>query len=390
MKNIILAFSFLISISGFAQDGIKFEQSNFKEILAKAKKEKKLIFLDAMASWCGPCKMMDKNVFSLKTVGDYYNSTFINAKIDMEKGEGLEIAKNYLVRSYPTYLFIDGDGQLITRNLGYMPENSFLEIGQEAQANIGIGETIKARFEKGEKDPEFLAKIIQTYANSDYDLAKRASERYFKFKKAKEYTKDEIGYLIYFIKDVKDANYKNFVSDKAEIIKIVPEETYKDFGNQIMMSKIMEEAIDEKSKRIKEEQFLAQATPLIGAEAAMKSLDQLKINYYELSDNFPLYEKTALKYYQNPDTFPATELLKAAWIFSEKATNKESLKIATTWAEKIVMQGETAENTYILAMLYYKSGKKNEAKIYAKYSAQLAKNSGKDASMAEKLLTQIN
>ena len=389
MKNIILAFSLLFSLSVFAQDGIHFEQSSFKEILAKAKKEKKLVFLDAMASWCGPCKMMDKNVFSQKSVGDYYNATFINAKIDMEKGEGLEIARKYEVRSYPTYLFIDGDGQLITRNLGYMPENTFLEVGQEAQANIGVGETMKAKFEKGEKDPEFLVKIIQTYANSDFDLAKRASERYFKNKKTKEYTKEEVGYLIYFIKDVKDENYKYFVTDKAEIIKLVPEQSYTDFGNQIKMSKIMEDAIDEKSKSIKEAQFLAQATPLIGAEAASKSLDQLKINYYEISDNFPLYEKTALKYYQNPETFPATEMLKAAWIFSEKATNKESLKTAATWAEKIVMQGETAENTYILAMLYFKSGKKDEAKIYANYSAQLAKTSGKDASMAEKLLTQI-
>ncbi len=35
-----------------------------------------------------------KNIFPLKTVGDYYNSHFINAKIDMEKGEGIELAKN--------------------------------------------------------------------------------------------------------------------------------------------------------------------------------------------------------------------------------------------------------------------------------------------------------
>jgi uncharacterized protein YyaL (SSP411 family) len=60
----------------------------------KAKKENKLIFVDAYASWCGPCKLMVKNIFPLKTVGDYYNSHFINAKIDMEKGEGIELAKN--------------------------------------------------------------------------------------------------------------------------------------------------------------------------------------------------------------------------------------------------------------------------------------------------------
>lgn len=59
-----------------------------------------------MASWCGPCKMMDRNVFVKKSVGDYYNSTFVNARFDMEKGEGIEIAQKYMVRSYPTYLFL--------------------------------------------------------------------------------------------------------------------------------------------------------------------------------------------------------------------------------------------------------------------------------------------
>ena len=47
-----------------------------------------MIFLDAYASWCGPCKMLQKNVFTKKAVGDFYNSKFINVKMDMEKGEG--------------------------------------------------------------------------------------------------------------------------------------------------------------------------------------------------------------------------------------------------------------------------------------------------------------
>ena len=59
------------------------------------------------------------------------------------------------------------------------------------------------------------------------------------------------------------------------------------------------------------------------------------------------------------------------------------------WAEKSVMQGENAENTYILALLYKKSGKIDEAKMYAKYSASIAKANGKDATMAENLISEI-
>ena len=42
--------------------------------------------------WSG--KLLDKNVFPKKEVGDYFNANFLNLHIDMEKGEGIEIAKN--------------------------------------------------------------------------------------------------------------------------------------------------------------------------------------------------------------------------------------------------------------------------------------------------------
>lgn len=50
---------------------------------------------------------MAQTVFSLPTVGYYYNQTFINLKIDAEEGEGITLAKKYGVRSYPTYAFVD-------------------------------------------------------------------------------------------------------------------------------------------------------------------------------------------------------------------------------------------------------------------------------------------
>ena len=43
--------------------------------------------------------------------------------MDMEKGEGVELAKKYNVKAYPTYLFINGDGEVVHRVLGYVEEN---------------------------------------------------------------------------------------------------------------------------------------------------------------------------------------------------------------------------------------------------------------------------
>src|SRR5690606_5545305 len=53
--------------------GIDFYNGNFDEAVTKAKKEGKNIFIDGYAVWCGPCKMMDKNTFNNRKVGEYFN-----------------------------------------------------------------------------------------------------------------------------------------------------------------------------------------------------------------------------------------------------------------------------------------------------------------------------
>lgn len=50
--------------------GITFEQTKeWKKVLKKAKKEKKLIFIDCYTSWCGPCKMLSSQVFTREEWG---------------------------------------------------------------------------------------------------------------------------------------------------------------------------------------------------------------------------------------------------------------------------------------------------------------------------------
>lgn len=58
--KMLLLGALIVSSSGFAQTKeIHFEKSSFADIKAKAKKENKLIFIDAYTSWCGPCKWME-------------------------------------------------------------------------------------------------------------------------------------------------------------------------------------------------------------------------------------------------------------------------------------------------------------------------------------------
>ena len=67
-------------------DGIRFTEGTWAQILSEAKNQQKLIFVDMYTTWCGPCKAMDKHVFTNAGVGDKFNAAFINYKIDAEKG----------------------------------------------------------------------------------------------------------------------------------------------------------------------------------------------------------------------------------------------------------------------------------------------------------------
>lgn len=110
--------------------GIQFQKNNFSEALKLAKKEHKLIFVDIYATWCGPCKRLKATTFSNVEVGSFYNSTFINVALDGEQGEGMTLAQKYGVRSYPTLLFLDGNGDIVTRTGGYHNTEEFIELGK--------------------------------------------------------------------------------------------------------------------------------------------------------------------------------------------------------------------------------------------------------------------
>lgn len=112
--------------------GIAFADLSLEDAKALAKKKKKIIFIDAYAAWCGPCKLLDKNTFSDASVGTYFNDKFINLKIDCEKHpDGKTVASTYSVSAYPTLIWIDADGNLVKKEVGYKTPEQLLRAVQD-------------------------------------------------------------------------------------------------------------------------------------------------------------------------------------------------------------------------------------------------------------------
>ena len=148
----------LVACSARHAQGVKFESGTWKEILTKAKTENKTIFVDVYTKWCGPCKHVSETVFPQEKLGEYYNSRFINFKIDAESPAGKEFVKTYPVTGYPTFFFIDGNGKVIHKIVGAKDVDGFISEAKmiTMYARHGGIDNMMAAIKNGTADKELL------------------------------------------------------------------------------------------------------------------------------------------------------------------------------------------------------------------------------------------
>lgn len=384
-KTAILSFLFFTVIA-FGQ-GIKFEEAKWSTLLAKAKKENKLIFVDAYAVWCGPCKLMVKNIFPLESVGNEYNAHFINTKIDMEKGEGIDLAKKYNVKAFPTYLFINGDGEEVHRTLGYVEEGDFIQFAKDAQDPNKRLSALKQKFEKGENSPEFLKNLAGLTMYNDAEFSGKVMQRYFTVKPALD--QDDVQMLLTGIQSSESPAYTIFKNRKEDIIKIFPADKYEKFDKSIRLNTIAKKSYNAETKKFDDAYFLTESQKFLGKEESEMFLKKVKSSRALRDKDFATYEKINLELYKDYAAATSEELNSLAWNFFENINTKSSLEMAIKWAQESVKKNENYANTDTLANLYNKIGDKKNAKIWAEKSIQLAKSSGEDAADTEKLLKSL-
>jgi thioredoxin-related protein len=144
MKTKILLFLLVvIPFSSKPQEkkGIDFQEGlNWSAVLEKANKERKYIFLDVFTTWCGPCKMMDRDVYPNEKLGILVNKDFISVRVQMDitpndnanvkswYNDAKNIANSAKVEAYPCFLFYSSDGELVYKSIGYKDVISFTNL----------------------------------------------------------------------------------------------------------------------------------------------------------------------------------------------------------------------------------------------------------------------
>lgn len=146
-------------------NGIIFETGTWAEVVAKSKATGKPIFVDCYTTWCGPCKMMANTVFKEANVAEYFNKTFINVKIDMEKGEGIELKKTFAVKAYPTFVFVAPNGEIVNRVVGSMSGAEFVEKAKTGLSEKGLL-NLQKRYKAGEREEQFVLDYIKALSEA--------------------------------------------------------------------------------------------------------------------------------------------------------------------------------------------------------------------------------
>ncbi len=114
------------------KDGINFLENQWTAARQKAVSEHKFIFVDAYARWCGPCKLLKRTTFKDKGVAAFFNAHFINVSLDVEKGQGPELAFSWKITGLPTLIIFDAAGQPVLESMGYLPPEDLLAFARQA------------------------------------------------------------------------------------------------------------------------------------------------------------------------------------------------------------------------------------------------------------------
>jgi thiol-disulfide isomerase/thioredoxin len=440
MQKILYLLVFL-SFRSFAEDGkgIKFTEGSWSQVLSEAKKQNKLIFIDIYTTWCGPCKMMSAKVFTDEKVGNKFNEAFINYKIDAEKGEGIELAKNYAITAYPTYLFVNSGGELVYRALGAMPADKFMIEADKALAAAKIYKSsneLDKDFKAGRRDADFLYEYMKRKSLNGGENAalldeylKAIPESLYKTEKILSIISENIGttetkafsilsdalnrymnmtvqqqkYVLAGISKAKRNTFKKVIDNKDKVlleklIEAVRATSYSMAGFEaeekqfrLEFAKLTRDGENFKKIATRESTRLMTKT----AEELTAETNQKIINFKEgakakeLDESTPQFKMILDNLANNAQKTTSFQLNEYAWGYVQMITNPKDLEEALRWSERAIALVESPANLDTYANLLSKLGRKKEAIKAEKQAIKLGKKEGGDTKDLQQTLKDI-
>ena len=365
-------------------EGMEFHHGTWDEALAKSKETGKLIFMDAFTTWCGPCKRMSAQTFPLKEVGEFYNANFINVKMDMEKGEGLMLAGKYEVSSYPTLLYIDGEGKLVSKAIGYMDGPKFIDAGKSALRKNDKTELYAKEYTAGKRDFNTVYNYMRALNNTGKSSTKIANE-YINSQKDMT-TTENLKFLLEAASEVDSRIFDLFLKHKDKLTA--------QFGSDVILSKIMNAAAMTVKKAVE-----FQTIDLVhNAVTKIKSLAPAQADHFEFQSNLHYYASVinAEEFSQIIKELPGNiekdpkSMMELANII-EKSYSGEGKLLSS--AEKLLHQSmpnsRAVDHKFLLARIYALNNRSDKAYRLLEEAISDGKNQNRDVTLLEQFKLRL-
>ncbi len=399
MKKFIIITAIIITMAlsdGFGQNrSIQFAEKPWSEVLAQAKKENKLIFMDAFASWCGPCKWMAANIFTNDTVADFYNKNFICCSYDMEKGEGLELRKKYAVKAYPSLLFITPEGNLVHKKVGAPRRvNDYLSMGLTAQNPEECLASYYKKYAAGDRDPLFIRTYLERLIDA-YEPVTDVLASYFATQNEQDLLLRSNWTIIYnYVEDMNSKEFLYLVNHEKEFSNLYTKDSTDNKISDVYVRSLMKLV---RSSSMSDAGYIAMKQKIrdSGFSGAEKVIFTSDLNLYYTRGEKQKYLDLAYddleKYYAD-----SYEMLNSvSWNVFQLCNvydfnkSKKYLEKAMEWSKKAIsLKNEPAGND-THAQILFKLGKTDEAIKYERTAIALAKRQNISSHQYEESLKKM-
>ncbi len=293
-KLLLLVCSLLFSLPSLANsEGILFEKNLSLEEMTKLAKEKdKLIFVDAYADWCGPCRWMAQNTFTHESVATFFNQNFINVKVDVESEKGQKVAELFEVSAMPTILFLDQEGKVIRKHIGALDPNGLLDLSaQVLDPTKDPLYGLKKRYDEGDREPYFLVEYITNLIDRNQtDGVEPIVNEYWEDRKGKLNTKDTVDVIMFYLQtsSSNDRQVKQWLKDPKSVHDILGDDKYINKVSEVLADLVTKGIQNEDKKVVKKmEDFIDDSLGFLDDQYDLDDLKQgFRENIEELQKEF--------------------------------------------------------------------------------------------------------
>lgn len=405
MKNISIICAIFIYIHASAQDkGIHFEQNtNWGSILAKAKLENKFIFVDCYTTWCGPCKGMSTQIFPLEEVGNFYNKTFINLKLQFdttnEDTEDIKswyviankFFKEYNIVGYPSFLFFNPNGKIIHKAMRGSSAEGFISIGEDAINPEKQYYNLKYLYDNGKRDSTFLYYLIKISKSvGEVELSTKVSYQYLTSQQ-NLFTQKNIELLEGATNSSKDFGFQIMLLYPKRVDSILG----KGMAAAVVNKVIVKEEVNPEFDNFNSPKWHYLQSNL--KTKYPKQADEIfyiaKVNHARKTEDWITYGNVLSNYIRHfENKLPFSKLNEYAFIVFRNCDDKNILKSALEWSKKLLFTNQAKIDSDYLecyANLLYKLGRKNAAIICIKEAQKIAIEQGANKSWGHDVINKM-